>query len=366
MICDWNTGTSYVNCDNSYLSFKVALTGTTPTASFGSGSALNVINEVRIQSRSGTELERLQNANLWSKFDSLSTKPKGNLETVGSIQGFGATLDPVVDGANLGATFKRFVLPLYVVSPFFRPMKKQLLPPQLASGLHFEFVLEDFRTALLGITGTTTGYNIEGLYFNLDCVDMTDDVQRTINMESAQDGLEYTYERIFTSISQLPSNQLSISQQVRKAVSQACFATTLTISQADRINIAKDPLCCVPFNYTSFQYRLGALYFPNQEIQDAIDGVESYMIAQEVYDKLKHPYSEGAMNLTSFKAKHGVLSASFEKDTNLNVSGLPINNSRVLELNATYDAVVEPLEVVSFLQYCVVSRSYIDNTALSI
>ena len=366
MICDWNTGTSYVNCDNSYLSFKVALTGTTPTASFGSGSAMNVINEVRIQSRSGTELERLQNANLWSKFDSLYTKPKGNLETVGSIQGFGATLDPVVDGANLGATFKRFVLPLYVVSPFFRPMKKQLLPPQLASGLHFEFVLEDFRTALLGITGTTTGYNIEGLYFNLDCVDMTDDVQRTINMESAQDGLEYTYERIFTSISQLPSNQLSISQQVRKAVSQACFATTLTISQADRINIAKDPLCCVPFNYTSFQYRLGALYFPNQEIQDAIDGVESYMIAQEVYDKLKHPYSEGAMNLTSFKAKHGVLSASFEKDTNLNVSGLPINNSRVLELNATYDAVVEPLEVVSFLQYCVVSRSYIDNTALSI
>jgi hypothetical protein len=366
MICDWNTGTSYVNCDNSYLSFKVALTGTTPTASFGSGSAMNVINEVRIQSRSGTELERLQNANLWSKFDSLYTKPKGNLETVGSIQGFGATLDPVVDGANLGATFKRFVLPLYVVSPFFRPMKKQLLPPQLASGLHFEFVLEDFRTALLGITGTTTGYNIEGLYFNLDCVDMTDDVQRTINMESAQDGLEYTYERIFTSISQLPSSQLSISMQLRKAVSQACFATTLTVSQADRINIAKDPLCCVPFNYTSFQYRLGALYFPNQEVQDAVDGVEAYMIAQETYDKLKHPYSEGAMNLTNFKLKHGILAASFEKDTNLNVSGLPINNSRICELNATYEAVVEPLEVVTFLQYCVVSRSYIDNCALSI
>jgi hypothetical protein len=366
MICDWNTGTSYVNCDNSYLSFKVALTGTTPTASFGSGSAMNVINEVRIQSRSGTELERLQNANLWSKFDSLYSKPRGNLETLGTIQGFGATLTPYIDGANLDATFKRFVLPLYAVSPFFRPMKKQLLPPQLSSGLHFEFVLEDFRTALMGLTGTTTGYNIEGLYFNLDCVDMTDDVQRTINMESAQDGLEYTYERIFTSISQLPSNQLSISQQVRKAVSQACFATTLTISQADRINIAKDPLCCVPFNYTNFQYRLGALYFPNQEVQDAADGIEAYMIAQETYDKLKHPYSEGSMNLAGFKLKHGVLSASFEKDTNLNVSGLPINNSRVLELNATYDAVVEPLEVITFLQYCVVARTYIDNCALAV
>ena len=370
MICDWNTGTSYVNCDNSYVSFKVKLTGTAnpiePTASFGSGSAMNIINEVRIQSRSGSELERLQNANLWSKYDSLYSKPYGNLTTVGSIQGFGPNLSAGDPASLNNVVYKRFVLPLYVVSPFFRPMKKQLLPPQLASGLHFEFVLEDFRTALLGLSGAVTGYDIEGLYFNLDCVDMTDDVQRTINMESAQDGLEYTYERIFTSISQLPSNQLSISQQVRKAVSQACFATTLTISQADRINIAKDPLCCVPFNYTSFQYRLGALYFPNQEVQDASDGIEAYMISQEVYDKLKHPYSEGSVSIESFKLKHGVVSASFEKDTNLSVSGLPINNSRVLELNATYAAVAEPLEVVSFLQYCVVARTYIDNTALAV
>jgi hypothetical protein len=149
-------------------------------------------------------------------------------------------------------------------------------------------------------------------------------------------------------------------------VSQACFATTLTISQADRINIAVDPLCAVPFNYTSFQYRLGALYFPNSEVIDASDGVEAFMIAQETYDKLKHPYSEGATTLAKFNAKHGVLAASFEKDTSLNLSGLPINNSRVLELNASYASVSEPLDVVTFLQYCVVARSYIDNTAVSI
>ena len=72
------------------------------------------------------------------------------------------------------------------------------------------------------------------------------------------------------------------------------------------------------------------------------------------------------MTIYDFKEKLGVLSASFEKDTNLNVSGLPINNSRVLELNATYAAVSEPLEVITFLTYTVVSRSYIDNTALSV
>ena len=367
MIATWNTGTSYVNCDNSYLSFKVRLTGTsTPTASFGSGSAMNVINQVTLMSRSGTELDRLSNANLWSKFDSLYRLPEGYLTTVGSVQGWGPTLS-ASDPANLnGVTYKRFILPLSVISPFFRPMKKQLIPPQLASGLEVQIVLEDFRTALMGLTGVTTGYDIEGLYFNLDCTDLTDDTQRSLNYESSASGLEVSYERIFTSASQLPSNQLSISQQCRKAVSQACFATTLTISQADKINIAVDPLCCVPFNTTSFQYRLGALYFPNQEVVDASDGVEAYMIAQETYDKLKHPYSEGAMTLTRFNAKHGILAASMERDTNLSVSGLPINNSRVLELSATFAAVSEPLEVITFLQYCCVARSYIDNTAVSI
>ena len=185
-------------------------------------------------------------------------------------------------------------------------------------------------------------------------------------MESAQDGLEYTYERIFTSVSQLPIGQLSLSQQVRKAVSQACFATSITMSQADKINVAVDSLNSIQFNYTNFQYRLGALYFPNQEVSDAADGTEAYLIAQQVYDKLKNSYSEGSVTKSQFKLLHGVLAASFEKDTSLNVSGLPVNSSRVLELNASYAAVTEALEVITFLQYCSVARIFVDNIACAI
>ena len=368
MICDWNTGTSFVNLQNSYISFKVKVNSAanTATANWGSGSAMNVLNECRITSRSGTELDRLQNANLWSRNDSLYTLPDGYLKTVGSAQGFGIYRDGAFDAANLFSTEKRFCIPLSCISTFFRPTKKQLLPPQLASGLHFEMVLEDFRTALYQKLGTLTGYDISGLYFMLDCVDLTDDCQKTISMESAADGLEYTYERIFTSVSQVPIGQLTVSQQVRKAVSQACFATTVTVSQADKIDVTKDSLNAIPFNYSSFQYRIGALYFPNQEVSDAQDGVEAYVMTQQVYDKLKHPYSEGSVTLTAFKTVHGVLSASFEKDTNLSISGLPINNSRTLELNTSYVAVTEALEVITFLQYCTVARTFIDNVATAV
>lgn len=365
-ICDWNTGTSYVNSKNSYLTFEVALTGSTPTANFGSGSAMNCINEIRIRSRSTTELDRLQTANLWSKFDSIYTKSDGYLKGLGSVQGFGPTRS-VADAANLSATKARFCIPLCDISPFFRPMKGQLLPPQLSSGLHIEVVFEDYRTALVQKSGTVTGYEISGLSFQLDSVEMTDDVQRSINMESAQNGLEYAYERISATTAQQPSAQTSLSLQVRKAVSQACFATAIVLSSADKIDITKDSLVAVPHNTVQSQFRLGALYFPQQSLNDQLlSGSEAFCIAQQTYDKFQNPYSENSLTLADFKAKYSIMSASFEKDQHLNMSGLPINNSRVLELNCEFGAVSEQLEVVCFLQFCSVARAYIDNIAVAL
>ena len=227
---------------------------------------MNVINEMRVRSRSGTELDRVQQANLWSKYDSLYSLSNGNLTTLGSVQGWGDTRDGATDPASVTSVSKaKFTIPLRCLSTLFRPMKKQLMPPQMASGLHFEIALEDFRTAFfLKGSGPPTdsvinGYEVDKVEFNLDLVEMTDDVQRTINTESASDGLEYAYERIYTAISQQSADNLFISQQVRKAVSQACFTTSLVVDQAKKIDIVQDSLTSVPFGQiSSFQYRLGS------------------------------------------------------------------------------------------------------------
>jgi hypothetical protein len=325
---------------------------------------------MRIQSRSGTEMDRLQNANLWGRNDSLFNMSSEWLQTVGSNQGFGPTRNGAADGANTNTqTATRFVIPLVQLTTFFRPIDGQMLPPQLASGLHFEIVLEDFRTAFFQKVAGITGYEIEQIYFQLDCVDLTDDCQRTISDISANLGLEYTYPRIFTSQSQLPIGQLSLSQQVQKSVSQACYVTTITISQADKIDITVDSLASIPFNYTNFQYRLGSLYFPNQQItsSDVQDvACEAYTITQSVYDKLRLMYDNGSVSFAVYQASLAVLSASFEKSQFLSISGLPINNSRVLELNAEFAAVSQNLEVYSFLQYTSVARTFLDNTAIAI
>lgn len=366
-VCDWNTGSSSVELPNSYLTFDVALTGTAPTANWGSGSATNVLSEIRTRARSGTELDRLQSTNLWSKYNSIYTRGSDNLKHVGSAEGFGATQDGTADPAILSSTPTRFAIPLSVISPFFKPMKGQLLPPQLASGLHIELVFEDFRTALFQKTGTVTGYNITNISFKLDTVDLTDETQRALNMESAATGLEYAYERVHQTIAQQPSSQTSLSLQVRKAVSQAAFVYALTVSAADKIDITKDSLVSVVHNVSMFQYRLGSLYFPNEQLLDSsLNGVEAFMIAQQTYDKLGNPHAENSISITNFRAKNSIMAASLEKNQKLNLSGLPINNSRVLELNCEFSNVTEALEVVCFLQFASVARAYVDNVAVAL
>ena len=366
MICDINSGTSYINCANSYLAVSVQLEGGAGgTASFGSGSAMNIINEVRIRSRSGVELDRVQNANIWSMFDSVYNRSEQNLDTVGALEGFSVGRSPAISTTEVDNTTK-FLIPLGCISPYFRPMQGQLLPQQLASGLRIELSLEDYRTALFEVGGTITGYKITDCYLQLDSVELTDETQRTLNMDSAKDGLEWSYERVYTTITQQPSAQTSISAQVRKAVSQAALVYSVAISGADKVDITKDSLVAVPFNTSSFQYRLGSLYFPHQRIENGEDGSESALIAYETFDKLRHPFRETSVTPATFRTKFGVLAASLERDQSLQFSGLAVNNSRTLELDATFAAVAENLEVYTFLTYCSVARAFIDNTSVAV
>ena len=366
MICDLNSGTSFINCANSYLAISVQLEGGAGgAASFGSGSAMNLINEVRIRSRSGVELDRVQNANIWSLFDSVYSRSEQNLDTIGALEGFSTGRLPANSTTEVDNTTK-FLIPLGCISPYFKPMQGQLLPPQLAGGMRIELSLEDFRTALYQVGGNITGYKITDCYLQLDSVELTDETQRTLNMDSAKDGLEWSYERVYTTITQQPSAQTSISAQVRKAVSQACLVYSLAISAADRVDITKDSLVAVPFNTSSFQYRLGSLYFPNQRIENGVDGIESTLIAYETFDKLRHPFRGTSVTPATFKEKFGIMAASLERDQSLQFSGLAVNNSRTLELDATFASVAENLEVYTFLTYCSVARAFIDNTSVAL
>ena len=360
----WNTGSTYINPHNSYLTFKVDLLGG-GSVNFGAGSAINLLNSITVTSRSGTELDRIERLNLWAAKEIRNSYSHDWITKYGSMMGLGETGDSASDPAVVTfGTKTRFVIPLNLISGFFHPTSDQLIPPMLASGLRIEFKLEDHRIAFTEKTVGVTGYEISDISIQTDCVDLSDDSQKTLNMEAASSGLEYTYPRTETFIQPITTANGDI--QLRKAVSQAL---TVAASIQDMTpGVSTDYMASEFWNVTKWQYRLGSLYFPNQPISDAKDGVESFFVSQETYDKCKQYnfHCDNAVSLDDFvSGGYGLMTASLEKDQDLNLSGLPINNSRQLNLNYELDSVVGT-HVFGYLKYMSVAKAFIDNVAVSI
>ena len=379
MVFDLTSGSSYVDPENSYLTFKVQLktSGAAISANFASGSAMNLIRQVTIRSRSGTELDRVELANVWSRLEYANSLSDAYLTRQGAMEGWGAARDGATDPAIVSNTAAaRFCIPLCRLSHFFKPSQAgQKLPPQLISGLHMEIIFEDVKTAFFrkaGLAADFAGYDISNIAIVADSVMMTDDVQRTINRESADNGLEICYQRVFTAQTALVIGSESANVSVRKAVSQCRSVFTVCMDKTKLLDVDADSFLSVPFDATLWQYRLGSIYFPKERIQTdgtVGDSSESYLQQMQVWNKLKHVYDESSVSLTDFGNKYGVLAASFERDQSLELSALPVNNSRTVELDVQWSGVTSPAltrQLVSFLVYSSVSRSFIDQTSSSI
>ena len=223
-IIDWNTGSSYVDIGNSYLGFDLLCKSSDEaTFGFGKGSSMNVKSRVTIRSRSGTEIERLEGANLWSKIDMQYSLPRNFRDTMGSAMGMdsGPITNPTnispMETSSLAGNFSKrvkLVIPLKQLCPFFRPLKGQLMPPQLASGLHIEIVFENALNSFVKQGSPIADYDISDIHFMLDSVELSDETQKTLNMESADNGLEWVTPRVYTAITSVPSGQTQVSVQL--------------------------------------------------------------------------------------------------------------------------------------------------------
>lgn len=185
-VFDITSGTAFVNPYNSYLKFDLAVTGTsTPTANFGLGSAMNLISQITIRSRSGTELARVERANFYSYITSVNQYSLEYLQNQGQVEGWNSS-----GTALISATARTFCIPLPRLAPFFQPTKRGMkFPCQMVSGLHCEIIWEAAAMALVELGATVVSYALTNIAIMLDSMTLTDDTQRAINLESARNGL---------------------------------------------------------------------------------------------------------------------------------------------------------------------------------
>lgn len=377
VVFDWNTGNSFIDPANSFLKFKMVATGVAAVAppTFGSGSALNLLHEIRIRSRSGTELDRVENFNLYKKFTMDYSKTQQWKNTVGAT----FFVDSATPLFNNGNTLKTEVcIPLSELATFFCPIKKQLIPPQLASGLRIELSLESLAKSFVDAAdyfANGSSLTLEDIHMSLDTVQMSDETSKLLNLEASQSGLEYTYNRVYNYSNTYDAGTSNFTLQVSKAVSQSVHAMAIIQNDVSVNSATVDSFESESFRTRSYQWRLGAQYYPHIPVQSdvsvatTIKGIEPYMLALSSFDKMKMPFSETSVSPSAYSLDSSVIATSLERNQSLAVSGQPINNSRLLELIVERDGAsdgVAKRTVSCYLTYISVARCYIDNIAVAI
>ena len=353
-----NTGSSYVDPQNTFLKLTVTRTGGTNPGYWGWGSAGNLFRRLVISTRDGSEIERLDQCHKLNAVLDRYTKSKHWMDTVGSMAGYSSRPDKkqqepdaispadqeFVIGYNTSDSWDKlsetkddsrtYIIPMACVSSLFRSTST-LLPSVLMSGLRIELELE---TSGFAIRSTDYVYKVSDIEVHTDAYQLTDSITRVLNEHAALQGLEIpiiTYAHVSDVVSAGQNNY-----EVRKAVSRALSVIT-KFGPKTGVGEAKDSMRSSPWRLTSFQTRCGSLYFPNNPISGATSDetvAQAYHTTLQAFGKHRAPSSEPAVTLEEFRNKFGVITTSLERSSMLNLTGIPINSSRIAENRVTYTA----------------------------
>jgi len=272
-----------------------------------------------------------------------------------------------------------------------------------------------------------TQYTINAPEFVLCSVQLSDAVQRALNEYSATNGLEIVYADYDLTTAPVSGTsegtQTSIYTEVRKSASRAlaAYARITPVyskyeiersadSNASAINFAED-VRNGQRGWCDYQWQLGSLYFPQQKVAgtNAVDfDTLAYTYTLEAAGKLNgssscfltlkgdpHPNDLTASFDTSMCNpcfnplcskpdilsqerfyKYGkagsfcggghVVSVSLERSTMFNMSGIPINNSRVLALRGNFSGLTNTYtsgyRMNIYLKYVKLCRVFLLNT----
>jgi hypothetical protein len=379
--CILNTGSSYVNGRQSYivmdvknLSKKRVFFGTSAQGN----SAANLISRVTLTSRSGQSFERVENANVLSGITLMYNHDRGYRQD-GPATAAGA----VEDGDDLAwdpGTVQRFCIPLSLISPFFASTD-QLLPSSLCSGMKIELQLAPAAEALVQVAaeekGDTLDYAIVRCHVVTESYLLSDLVMRSLNNMSATSGLEVTSKSCYNNITVRSTSQINI--DVSKSVSRAL---SFVYKERPSFQSAVRPVTTSFFEsvhmdaksfVSEFGSRIGALYLPQSSIRGEnarITGPELYIQTLRSFGKNYQGSGVSAgVPFSKYLTGSAIVGQDLERSNILDLSGIPLSTSRLLNINASFGGTALPTEariVDVFLYHVVLLRVFGSNLVVEI
>ena len=389
IIFNVQTGSQYVNCRNSMLVFDLETSATTAaTAHFGIGSSYNIFREITVQSRSGTEVDRYQSCNVHrAHWDRLNESDEW-FQSVGKLMGYESKVTttgitgedvtaqsltfstdyPTFPVVPVGGTAIRYMIPLSKLAPVFASDK--MLHSDLASGMRIEIKLDRAANAFVtNVADPSIAFKVVNPKLLIDTHELTDGATSELKKIAARSGLEYAYSSVYTESDASTSTRFSI--EVNRAVARALqvFAVSRLVANINRSEVDSLASEVITKNadgeITSFQARLGSMYFPNRELSDS---KELYFNALYAAHKFEQSHTHPSQLKYDDFETGGLaqLHATMESNSLLKHSGSALNNSRSLSLDIQFREGIPSTgrQVDVFLSYLSICRSYLNNTII--
>ena len=338
----------YVDAYKSWLQFSIQ--GTTGSPTFGVGSALNVIRNIRVFSKDGTEISRLQNANLY-QFYKQSWSNENNWATqIGTSQGYAAS--------DLTRE-QKFAIPLRYISPFFD--QKKLISPMLLNDMKIEIDLANVGQAIVSVTTPATEYTITNPRMRLHTSYLDPKIDARIKQLADSTGLILYHKEIHHEAKR--GNNTSYNFGIQKAVSKGMSLAIIPrlVDSIDSTTNLVDGMSSEIFNFNKIQCSIGSNHFPSQPLDcSPSDPLEPFIYSLQAWDRLSG--GESPPNVTysnevdTADTYIGVLHNSkasitfnFNKSNLRDHDGYSINDSR--QLNINLDMVAANRQLDCYLRY---------------
>jgi hypothetical protein len=393
MVCILNTGSSFIYGPNSTLVLDVKITndGGSPGVINGvkllaPGSAASLIQRITIMTRSGVVLERIDGSHVLSAIKANFEHSNDWFGSVGQLMGmnsgeykYGTGSTAVARVLTVGEKY-RFEIPMSLLSGLFQ--YENLLPSALMSGLRIELTLNPGSQCLMAADTTLLtnyGYQVFTPRIMCDSYMLTDSITRSLNESAAASGLEIVFKTYFTTVGSR-SNSNVINVESRRACSRAMSAFYIELATRTSV-LATNPLNTDVISSTTgptqSQWRAGSLYFPNSAISGTPEQVsaENYQMALQTFNKYASPINpritfqlfRGLTDSTGLQDAMNIMSTTFERSTSVDLAGIPLSNSRVLALNATFqDSATTAKTSYLFLEYITLARVFISNCTVEV
>lgn len=354
VIINFNTGNDFVSFTDSSLKFRLnmldgqAIPVAPVGATFGAGSILNLIENIKIVSRSGVVLVETSALNLWNYYSlKMAHTYEWRTQQAGlTLLGHGGTID----------SGEEWIIPLNVLHPFFD--NTTLAPPSLAQGMRVELTLNTVASAFVHNAGgdlNISSYTVDDIELILDTYRLSSGAVDSLNQVAATSGMVMTFHGIEYSPTKSNAGQASFSNELRQTVSMANMCVACVRNSADTTDLTKDSLASIAVGAgRTYQFRIGSVYLP----QEAVSGTKQYYHEMAyATSKLKYGRELGIRN--SEFAENNVAIANMDRYWTSN-TGVAINSSTTLNLKMT-DLPTDALDVDIFLKHTKSVNIFLEN-----